>query len=249
MAAQTNYDKAQKDLKRYEDLFKEQIATQNDVENARLSARAGEAQLKSAEAALKLSQRQYDDAAIKTPLAGRLADRYVNEAAMVMPGDKIGIVVDGRNMKLKTSVAENEVALVSDGQPVEIVADALPGARFSGKVFSVAQKANSERTYPIEILVKNDKQESLKSGMFGRATIQVAKATNAIVVSSSAVLSDASNNYVFVEENGVAKRKLVQLGVKQNGQVQIVSGLAAGARLVVSGQQRLTDGARVVVQN
>jgi RND family efflux transporter MFP subunit len=249
MAAQTNYDKAQKDLKRYDDLFAQQIATQNDIENVRLAARAAEAQLKGAEAALKLAQRHYDDTAIKSPLAGRLADRYVNEAAMVMPGDKIGVVVDSRNMKLRSSVAENEVSLVKAGQPVEIVADALAGVKFSGKVFSVAQKANSERTYPVEILVQNDKGESLKSGMFGRATIQVANADHAIVVPSAAVLSDAArNNYVFVEENGAAKRVEVKLGLQQDGKVQIASGLAAGARLVVSGQQRLADGAKVVVQ-
>lgn len=249
MAAQTNDDKAQKDLKRYDDLFTQQIATQNDIENARLAARAAEAQLKGAEAALKLAQRYYDDTAIKAPLAGRLADRYVNEAAMVTPGDEIGIVVNSRNMKLKTSVAENEVSLVKAGQPVEIVADAIAGVRFSGKVFSVAQKANSERTYPVEILAQNDNAESLKSGMFGRAIIQVANANDAIVVPSAAVLSDATrNNYVFVEENGAAKRIEVKLGLQQDGKVQIVNGLAAGARLVVSGQQRLADGAKVIVQ-
>jgi RND family efflux transporter MFP subunit len=248
MAAQTQYDKTQRDLKRYEDLFKQQIATQNDIENVRLAARAAEAQLKSAEAALKLAQRQYDDTAIKAPLAGRLADRYVNEAAMVMPGDKIGVVVDSRNMKLKTSVAENEVTLLHSGQPAEVVVDVLPGMKFSGKVFSVAQKANRERTYPVEILVRNDEPESLKSGMFGRAVIQVDKASNVVVVPTAAVLSNAASNYVFVEENGVAKRKPVQLGVKQNGEVQIASGLAVGERLVVSGQQRLAEGAKVIAQ-
>lgn len=249
LTAQTNFEKAQKDLKRFDDLYKEQIATQNDIENARLGARAAEAQLKGAEAALKLAQRQYDDTAIKAPLAGRLADRYVNEAAMVMPGDKIGVVVDARQMKLRTSVAENEVGLIKAGQSVEVVADALPNVTFSGKVFSVAQKANHERTYPVEILVKNDQAESLRSGMFGRATVQVARATEVLVVPNEAVLSaGAQQNYVYLEEKGIAKRLDVQLGLKQSQQVQIASGLSAGARVVVSGQQRLTDGARVVVQ-
>ena len=249
MTAETNFEKAQKDLKRFEDLYKEQIATQNDIENARLGARAAEAQLKGAEAALKLAQRQYDDAAIKAPLAGRLADRYVDDAAMVMPGDKIGVVVDARQMKLRTSVAENEVALIKAGQNVDVIADALPNINFSGKVFSVAQKANHERTYPVEILVKNDQTESLRSGMFGRAAVQVASATDALVVPNEAVLSDgAHKNFVYVEENGVAKRVDVQLGLKQPQQVQIASGLSAGARVVVSGQQRLTAGANVVVQ-
>jgi RND family efflux transporter MFP subunit len=249
MTAQTNHEKTQKDLKRYEDLFREQIATQNDIENARLAARAAEAQLKGAEAALRLAQRHYDDTAIKAPLAGRLADRYVNAAAMVMPGDKIGVVVDTRNMKLRTSVAENEVALVKTGQPVEVAADALPEVKFAGKVASVAQKANRERTFPVEVLVQNDENESLRSGMFGRATIQIASVKDAIVVPDAAVLSDHVNsNFVFVEENGVAKRIDVRLGLQQDHQVQVVDGLATGARVVVFGQQRLTDGAKVAVQ-
>ncbi len=249
LAAKTNYEKAQKDLERYEELFKQQITTQSVIENARLATQAAEAQLKSAEAAARLAQRQYDDTFIKAPLAGRLADRYVNEAAMVMPGDKIGVVVNSRNMKLKTSVAENEIALLRNGQHAEVVADALQQMKFTGKVVSVAQKANHERTYPVEILVQNDETESLKSGMFGRATVQVASAQGALVIPSSAVLAEGNLSYVFVEENHAAKRVEVQLGLQQGKQVQVVSGLADGARLVVSGQQRLSDGAKVNVEN
>lgn len=248
MSAQTNHEKSQNDLKRYENLYKEQITTQSDIENARLGARAAEAQLKSAEAGLKLAQRQYDDAAIKAPLSGRLADRYVNLAGMVSPGDEIGVVVDARNMKLKSSVAENEIALVRPGQRVELFAGALGDVKYAGKIITVAQRATNERTYPIEVLVANDKSESLKSGMFARANIEVEKTNQTIVIPSSTVLTDAGKNYVFVESNGVAKRIAVKLGVQDGGQSQIVEGLNAGDRLVVFGQQRLTDGARVVVQ-
>jgi RND family efflux transporter MFP subunit len=249
LAAKTNYEKAKKDLERYEELFKQQITTQSVIENARLATQAAEAQLKSAEAGARLAQRQYDDTFIKAPLAGRLADRYVNEATMVMPGDKIGVVVNSRNMKLKTSVAENEVAALRNGQTAEVIADAMPQLQFNGKVISVAHKANHERTYPVEILVQNDPSESLKSGMFGRATVQVASAEAALVIPAASVLNESKRSYVFVEENGVAKRVEVQLGLHQGNQVQIKSGLNAGARLVVSGQQRLSDGAKVNVEN
>ncbi len=249
LAAKTNLEKAKKDLERYEELFKQQITTQSVIENARLAAQAAEAQLKSAEAGARLAQRHYDDTFIKAPLAGRLADRYVNEAAMVMPGDKIGVVVNSRNMKLKTSVAENEVASLRNGQLAEVIADAMPQLKFTGKVVSVAQKTNHERTYPIEILVQNDQAESLKSGMFGRASVQVANAQGALVIPISSVLNESNRSYVFVEEHGAARRVEVQLGLQQGNQVQIVSGLTAGARLVVSGQQRLNDGAKVNVEN
>ncbi len=249
LAAKTNFEKAKKDLERYEELFKQQITTQSVIENARLAAQAAEAQLKSAEAGARLAQRHYDDTFIKAPLAGRLADRYVNDAQMVMPGDKIGVVVNSRNMKLKTSVAENEIAALRNGQTAEVIADAMPQFKFTGKVISVAQKANHERTYPVEILVQNDQAESLKSGMFGRATVQVASAQAALVIPAAAVLAEKNSSYVFVEENGAAKRVAVQLGMQQGNQVQVVSGLNAGARLVVSGQQRLSDGAKVTSEN
>lgn len=248
LTAQTNHDKAVKDRERYEELFRQQITTQSVLENARLAERAAEAQLKSAEAALKLAQRQYDDSYIKAPLAGRLADRYVDEAAMVKPGDRIGVVVDARNMKLKTSVSESEVALLRAGQSATVAVDAMPGKTFSGKVISVAQKASGERTYPVEILVENDPAESLKSGMFGRGVIAVAHATGVLVVPRSAVLSDLSGRYVYVAENGIARRVPVKLGMQEQEQVQIVSGLSAGAQLVVSGQQRLSEGAKIIVQ-
>jgi multidrug resistance efflux pump len=64
-------------------LYAEKIATLSDIENIRLAARASEAQLRGAEAALRLAQRQYDDTAVKAPIAGRLADRYVNEGTML----------------------------------------------------------------------------------------------------------------------------------------------------------------------
>ncbi|MDZ7266251.1 MAG: efflux RND transporter periplasmic adaptor subunit [candidate division KSB1 bacterium] len=248
LTAQTNHEKAVKDRARYEELFQQQITTQSVLENARLAERAALAQLKSAEAALKLAQRQYDDTFIKTPLAGRLADRYVDAAVLVRPGDRVGVVVDARRMKLKTSVAESEVALLRHGQPAVVTVDALPGRTFNGRVVAVAQKANSERTYAVEILVENDAAESLKSGMFGRSVISVARAENALVVPRAALLSDLSGHHVFVEENGIARRVPVALGLQEPERVQIVSGPAAGAHLVVSGQQRLSDGDKVIVQ-
>lgn len=250
LAAQTNRDKARKDLARYEELYAERIATQNDIENIRLAARAAEAQQISAEAALRLAQRQYDDTAVKAPIEGRLADRYVNEGTMLAPGQEIGIVVDSRNMKLRAGLTESEVALVRPGQPVELTADVLPQARFHGQVVSVAHKADNERTYPVEIQVENDPEESLMSGMFGRAAIQVARIADALVVPSTAVLSGAAQDtYVFVEENGIAKRVPVNLGAGQNSRVQITSGLPDGARVVVSGAERLSEGAPVLVLN
>jgi len=248
LAAETSYDKSQKDLERYNELFQQQITTQSVLENARLAVQAAEAQRKGAEAAVQLAQRHYQDTFIEAPLAGRLADRYVNEAAMVMPGDRIAVIVNNRNMKLKASVAENEVALLHNGETAAILADALPGSNFTGKVISVAQKANAERTYPIEILVQNDAAESMKSGMFGRASIQVAQMQDAVVAPSSAILNEASGNYVYIAENGTAKRVAVHLGMQQERQVEITDGLASGDLLIVSGQQRLRDGAAIKVQ-
>lgn len=249
LAAQTSYEKAMADLKRFEDLFNQKITTQSDIENARLGAKAAEAQLKGAEAGLKQAQKQFDNTFIKAPLRGRLADRYVEEATMITPGTMIAVVVNSRNIKLKSSVAENEVTLIGNHAAATLSADAVPGKTFNGLVTSIAQKANNERTYPIEIIVENDKDELLKSGMFGRAIVEVAKAEKTIVIPSASVLTDEQkSHYVFVESAGLAKRVNIQLGLEQDGHLQVISGLAFGDRLVIAGQQNLTDGAKVTVE-
>jgi len=249
MAAQTNYDKALADLKRVENLFNEKVTTPSDLENARLGARAAEAQLKGAQAALKQAQKQYDNTFVNAPLPGRLADRFVDESTMVMPGTPIAVIVDGRRMKLKSSVSENEIALISKNASTTLSADAIPDMVFKGKVISVAQKANKEHNYAIEILVDNDKEESLKSGMFGRAVIEISSLDRALVIPATAIMQDAQKNrYVYIEKEGLVSRTVVRTGFEQDGSVLVTEGLAFGDRLVVSGQQGLTDGGRVVVK-
>jgi membrane fusion protein (multidrug efflux system) len=249
MAAQTNYDKALADLKRVENLYNEKVTTPSDLENARLGARAAEAQLKGAQAALKQAQKQYDHTIITAPLSGRLADRFVEMATMVTPGARIAVVVDARNMKLKSSVAEREIALLSKNAPAVLTADAIPGKEFKGKVISVAQKANNEHNYAIDILVTNDNGESLKSGMFGRAVIDVANISGAVVIPATAILMDAQKNrFVFVEKDGAVSRIEIVTGIEHDGKAQVTRGLTFGDRLVIAGQQGLTDGARVIVK-
>jgi membrane fusion protein, multidrug efflux system len=248
LAAQTNFEKAQADLKRVENLLEQKIATQSDFENARLGAQAAEAQLKGAEAGLMQVKKQYDDTSIKTPLSGKLADRYVEEAALITPGAMVAVVVNNKNMKLKSSVAENEVTLLTKNAATMLVVDAVPNKKFIGKVTSIAQKANNEHNYPIEIVVANDKEESLKSGMFGRATIEVASLDNAIVIPANAISTDAQkNHYVFVDKNGIAIRQNIELGLDNDGFVQVIKGLTIGDRLIIMGQQNLTNGTKIAV--
>jgi membrane fusion protein, multidrug efflux system len=248
LAAKTNYEKALADLKRFENLLDQKIATQSDLENARLGSQAAEAQLKGAEAGLIQAQKQFDNTAIKTPINGKLADRYVEEAAMINPGMPVAVMVNNRNMKLKSSVSENEVALLSKNAQAILTVDAVPDKQFSGKLTSIAQKTNNEHTYPVEVVVSNDKDESLKSGMFGRAIVKVAEFDNVIIIPVTAILTDANKiRHVFVNKNGIAQRVNIKVGLEYEGIVQVVNGLNIGDQLIIVGQGKLSDGTKITI--
>jgi len=215
------------------------------LENAQLAAKAALAQYKGAEAAERLAKKSYDDTFLKTPIAGRLAQRFVTLGLMVSPGMKVATVVDDAKMKLKVGVPEEEVSLIEVGNRVKIDVDAVPGKEFDGRLTSVALKADPmTRTFQVEIEMVNDEARSLKSGMFARADIKRELEKESLVVPSNAVI-ESNGSSVFVVKDSIVTLRHVVLGLRNDSLVHIASGLSAGELVVSFGQQNLRSGTRV----
>ena len=245
VAAQASSEKADLDLKRVVSLHEQDAVSEAQLENAQLAAKAALAQYKGAEAAERLAKKSYDDTFLKTPIAGRLAQRFVTLGLMVSPGMKVATVVDDAKMKLKVGVPEEEVSLIEVGNRVKIDVDAVPGKEFDGRLTSVSLKADPmTRTFQVEIEMVNDEARSLKSGMFARADIKRELEKESLVVPSNAVI-ESNGASVFVVKDSIATLRHVVLGLRNDSLVHIASGLIAGELVVSFGQQNLRSGTRV----
>ena len=242
-AAQVSFEKARKDLARYEALFKEHSIPDSQIEQARWTYQTAEAQF-------VVARRQLSDTKITTPIAGVVTARFVNLGMMVMgppQATQIANVVDLSRLKAKVNVAEHDVFALHAGDQVDISTDVFPGVTFAGTIFSVSSKGDDAHTYPVEVVVK-DPHQQLKAGMFAHATFKPKPSGPVLVVPRQAIVGSMQNPKLFIVRNNVAAMISVVAAKEAGTLVAIASGLTEGDSVVVDGQNNLSDNVPVVVR-
>jgi RND family efflux transporter MFP subunit len=242
-AANVSYEKARKDLERYEALYKEGSVSDMQIEQARWS-------FQSAESQYIVARRQLNDTKITTPISGIVTARYVNIGSMVMgapQSTQIANVVDISRLKVKVNVAERDVFRLKVGEKVEVTTDIFPNTVFLGSVFSISSKGDEGHTYPVEVVLKNSEYQ-LKAGMFGRVVFTPKTSGAAIVIPREAIIGSVKNASLFVVTNNVAKLRPVVTGKEVGTNIEILSGLQEDELVVVNGQNNLSDNAQVIIR-
>lgn len=186
----------------------------------------------------------------RAPFAGVVTKRNFEEGDFFSMAAGVGILQIMQIEKLKAyiSVSEQNFADVRTGMPVEITTDVFPGRVFEGKVSRIDPAINSmTRTFEVEVAIPNS-SETLRPGMFARATLNLGEVEN-VTVNDMAIQHQAgtNNKYVFVAENGVAVRRPVVTGRQSGDRVEILSGVNEGDNVIVAGIARLTNGVKVEV--
>jgi RND family efflux transporter MFP subunit len=248
IAAETNYEKAKKDLERIEKLYSENVATKDNLELSQLNTKAAMAQLKGAQAGLKVAEKQLSDTYIKSTIAGKIASKDVNLGGNVTPGTKIATIVDNSKIKIKTMVSESDISKIKSGQPVSVKIDAIPGKEFKGKVNTIGLTTDkSGRSYEVEIIISSNENGQIKSGMFARCDITTEEKSGTIIVpEGSVIINNDGSAQIYVIEKGKAYLKQIKLGIKTDGSYEIVSGISPNTKVVTTGKERLKDGIEVI---
>ncbi|MEW6061832.1 MAG: efflux RND transporter periplasmic adaptor subunit [Bacteroidota bacterium] len=244
-AASTAYEKAKKDLERYEALYKEGSIAEAQIEQARWNFQNTEAQF-------IVARRQYRDTKITTPISGIVTARPVNIGTMVQGAPQptvVANVVDISKLKVKVNVAENDVFKIKAGDNVEITTDVYPGVIFEGRVATIAAKGDDAHTYPVEVILNNSSKHPLKAGMFGRVSFSPKMNQQRIVIPREAIVGGVRNAKVYIVENNSAKLRSIIVGKEIGTNVEVLSGITVGDVVVVNGQNNLKDNVPVTVRN
>lgn len=244
-AAQLSYEKAKKDLERFESLYKENSISESQIEQARWS-------FQSAEAQYIVARRQLKDTKITTPISGIVTARMVDIGSMVMGAPQstvIANVVDISRLKVRINVGEKDVFKLTVGDKVQVTTDVYPNAVFDGKITSIAAKGDDAHTYPVEVRIENSKQYPLKAGMFGRVNFTQKNQRANILIPREAIVGSIKSAKVYVVKDNIAFLRSVAVGNESGTNVEIVSGLQEGEVVVVNGKNNLKDQASVIVRN
>ncbi len=253
LSAEVGMNRARRELDRTMKLKEAGLATPQNLDDAKTSSEAAEAQLAAAKAQKQMAETKLEKTVIRSPLDGIVSNRTVN------PGDFIENVgspkpmfriVDNRRLDLTVSVPSSRISAVRLGQPVSFTTDAVPGRTFTGKVSFINPAAEeSSRTVKIVAVVDNP-DETLKSGLFAKGEIVTGERKDVLRVPRSAFVTwdlAAQSAVVFVVDGEKAVRRSVETGAAAGDDVEVTKGLSAGEKVVTRGGFNLSDGDRVAV--
>lgn len=212
---------------------------QNQFDNASGPAQnQAEAAINTARANIKNIQVQLDNATIKSPIAGILTNQSINVGAVVSPGVPVISIVDTSILKMKSTVTQDMLPLLSVGQEMDVTIDSYPGSKFKGTISSLGPIAvNTGEIFPVEIAINNN--GSLTAGLSAHASMNTK--IKEMVVPSAAVSQNNGESCVFVIKDNIAVRRAVKTGLKSDSGTQILNGLNAGERVAVTNVNTLTD--------
>lgn len=189
---------------------------------------------------------------LNAPVDGIVLDKMVVAGQAVMPAMKLYRIADLRTVWIEGAVFEQDLRLVRVGAPVNAELTAYPGRRFEGHVSFVWPTVDeASRSGRVRVAFSNPRGE-LRPGMYATLLFEAVVDRDAVNVPAEAVVQTGERNLVFVVgQNGALEPRAVVLGGRAGDRFQIVSGLAAGERIVASAnflvdaESRLTAGAGV----
>ena len=220
------------------------VAKQNN--QAIASAKAG---VEAAQAQVRTAQQAVVDTVVRAPFSGFISERQVAVGEFVSTATVLATLLRTNPIKAEIQIAEADVPAVNIGAGVSIEVTAYRDRRFGGTVTAVNPAVDpTSRSAVVEASIQNG-DNALRPGMFVTARVNREGGTTGVFIPKSAVHNDqATQSYrAFVIVEGVAKLRVLQLGVEEGDSVQIMSGIAAGEVVATSNLDQLYEGAKVAV--
>ena len=197
---------------------------------------------------MALAQANLDQTTVAAPFDGVISQRLLSPGAIATAATPI-LVLTSNAIEVHVTVEEARVGQVRAGQGVQLTVPAYPDVVIPAKVVTVAPAGDARaHTFDAKI-VPDAPDDRLLPGMFAQVRVVAAEKPDAILVPREAVIQQGANPVVFVNDNGKAAARPVQIGMTDDKSSEIVSGVAAGEQVVVVGQNGLRDGAPIQVVN
>lgn len=198
------------------------------------------------EAALDGARSLRERAFIRAPIGGMIAKLYFKKGETVGIGLPVARIVNDSAFHVEAPFDESAAATLAIGQPARIELDAYRGVILSGTVSAISPvvSVNPDMSRTLTVTLDIDtSQAKLLPGMSADVTVVTDAKENALVIPAEALIRD---EFVYVIENGRARRRSVEPGMGNWKTREIVSGLAEGERVVTSvSNEALDDGAPV----
>ncbi|MDR3694979.1 efflux RND transporter periplasmic adaptor subunit [Mucilaginibacter sp.] len=236
--AQTQVDLNRTLYQRQKNLWDQKIGTEVQFLQAQTALQSSQKQV----ASLK---QQADMYRITSPITGTVDQMDLKLGQVIQPGQNGIRIVNADNLKVKADVPESYAQSVNQGDKVMIL---FPDANDSLKtIVTFAAKVIDPASRSFAVEIKLPQNKALRPNMTAIIKIADYSKVNSLVIPVKAIQRSENGDYVFVNENGIAKKKIIKAGATYGGKSEILSGLKSGDQLITEGASEVEDGDKIKV--
>jgi membrane fusion protein (multidrug efflux system) len=257
LSARANFNRAQKDMDRYNRLAEQDAIARQTLDNATATLETNRSQVAAAEASLLSARTDLDYSLIKAPFTGRIGISLVKLGAQVSPGTTLLNTISSENpIAVDFVVNETEIGRFANMQGKTLSPEdstfrlQLPSGssyKHKGKIVAIDRGVDNQTgTIKIRIEFQNPDDE-LKDGMSCVLNVLNDQSGDRLIIPYKAVTEQMGEFFVFIAKDSIALQRKVQLGPKLRDQIVIMSGIEAGDKVITEGIQRLRDSGRIQI--
>ncbi|MEO8159945.1 MAG: efflux RND transporter periplasmic adaptor subunit [Arenimonas sp.] len=239
--ANANLQNSKRAYARASELAGKQLIARADLDKAQATLAVDQARAGSAAT-------RVDKALIRAPFSGVTGLRKVNVGDYVVAGQELVDLVGLDQLELDLRAPEVVLSSLAVGQRVDFGVDSFRDEMFTAQLVAIAPTVDAGgRSASLRARIDNPERK-LRPGMSARVRIVLATNAQALLVPEQAIVPMGEQKNVYVVVAGKAKLLPVTIGLRQPGTVEITSGLKDGDQVIVSGVQKIGDGAPVAAK-
>jgi len=240
-------ENARLNLDRTDRLFQRGIAAGKEIEDARTLRASAESSVEQAQAALDTADRQLLRAKIVSPISGQVVKRIVAVGEQV-DGTAAQPVLEVANLdhvEIAANVPAEHLGRVRVGQAATVVSDAYGDRSFAGRLIAIAPSVDAVTNSALARVRLSNPDHLLKVGMFTQVHIALGEKKGTLTVPPSAVSKVDDAAAVYLVDKDIATRTKVTLGLETSDATEILSGVNAGQKVLISAIHGLGERARL----
>ncbi|BDQ33834.1 efflux RND transporter periplasmic adaptor subunit [Pseudodesulfovibrio portus] len=236
--AKASRELAAEQLRRRRELLEKGVLAQEEFDEMA-------AKLEESDASLREMQVSVDNGVIRAPVSGIVNKLHVDQGERLSEGSPVVDIVDPTLIRVTINVPEMDIPYIKKDQKVTVTVDAIPGRTWDGVVEFISFKADAtSKTFETRVLTDN-LDGAIRAGMLARVSLERRTIEDAVTAPLYAVINQGGERLLYVNENGTARARTIEIGVVSDDLVQVTRGLKAGDELIVSGHTMVEDGTRV----
>jgi RND family efflux transporter MFP subunit len=242
--AELAVQKAERDYKRIENLYRDTVATLEQKQDAKTALELAESKLSMAKFNMKYS-------IIRAPGKGKVLLHLAEENELVSPG--MPVILFGSttsNWMVTVQLADRDIVKVNEGDTAHVFLDAFPGTVFKARVYNTGSYANPlSGTFKTKIKLMSEPANIL-SGFFAKVIIYPAVENKYLAIPVDALIEgNKQSGFVYTVENNKPKKKRIDIHKLHDNKILVDKGLTVSDTVITEGQYYISPTDKIIINN